>query len=152
MKGHYLTYFFFMICMGTSFSQHQIKNVHVEIEYYGENETSFRFFEASEDLYQVNLFSGKQNDLDLSIKFRMEDELSSEERYAVVSEVAYFDLEFNHRLGPFGMTWAIENLLNFNSPGFDIEGSLERDSVVMDTVTFAHEADFMLSSRLTYNF
>ena len=152
MNLRHLIYFFFMICMSTCFSQQKIKNVHVEIEYYPENETAFRFFEASGDSYQVTLFSGEKNDLDLSIKFRMEDELSSEERYAVLSEITFFDLEFNHRLGPFGMTWAIENLLNFNSPGFAIEGSLERDSVVMDPVTFAHEADFMLRSALTYRF
>ena len=152
MKLRHLIYVLFMIYMGTTFSQQRIKNVHVEIEYYPENETSFRFFEASEDSYQVNLFSGEKNDLDLSIRFRMEDELSSEERYVVLSEVAYFDLEFNHRLGPFGMTWATENLLNFNSPSFAIEGFLERDSAVIDKVTFAHEADFMLSTALTYSF
>ncbi len=152
MKLRYLIYLFFMIYVVTGFSQQRIKIVHVEIEYYPENETSFRFFEASEDSYQVNLFSGNQHDLDLSIRFRMEDELSSEERYVVLSEVAYFDLEFNHRLGPFGMTWAIENLLNFNSPTFAIEGSRERDSAVIDKVIFAHEADFMLSTALTYSF
>ena len=141
-----------MICMTTCFSQQRIKNIHVEIEYYVENETSFRFFETSEDSYQANLFSGKKNDLDLSIRFRMEDELSSEKRYVVLSEVTFFDLEFNHRLGPFGMTWTIKNLLNYSSPGFAIEGSRERDSAIMDTVSFTHEADFMLSSALTYRF
>ena len=152
MKLRHFTYFFFMICMTTCFSQQRIQNIHVEIEYYSENETSFRFFGASGDSYQVNLFSGEKKDLDVSIRFRMEDELSSEESYVVLSEIAFFDLEFNHRLGPFMMMWSIENLLNFNSPGFAIEGSRERDSAAMDTVTFAHEADFLLSSARTYSF
>lgn len=152
MKLRLLTIFFFMICISTCFSQQRIKNVHVEIEYYPENETSLRFFEALEDTYQVNLFSGEKNDLGFSVRFRMEDELSSEENYVMLLEVAFFDLEFNHRIGPFEMTWTVENLLNFNSPGFAIEGSLERESAVMDTVIFTHEADFMLSSALTYSF
>lgn len=152
MKLRHLIYFFFMICMSTCFSQQRIKNIDVEIEYYPESEISFGFFEASEDPYQVDLFRGKNNDIDFLIRFRMEDELSSEQRYAVLSEVAFFDLEFKYGLGPFGMTWAIENLLNFNSPSFVIEGSLERSSAVIDGVTFAHEADFMLSTVLSYQF
>lgn len=152
MKLRQLTYFLFMISMSTCFSQQPTKNVQLEIASHLENEPYFRFFKASEDPFQVNLLSGEENNFDILFRFRMEDELSSEARYAMLAEVAYFDLELNHRLGPFGVTWSIKNLLNFNSATFAIEGSLERASAVIDTVTFAHEADFMISSALSYRF
>ncbi|TBW30240.1 hypothetical protein [Gramella sp. KN1008] len=152
MKLRYLTYFFFVISISTCFSQQRIKNVHVVVEYYAENEKSFRFFEASEDLFQVGVLSGEMNNFDISVNFRMEDELSSEAGYTVFSEVAYFDLQLNHKLGPFNISWSIENLLNSNSPSFAIEGSLERASPVIETVTFAHEADFLISSAISYRF
>lgn len=152
MSSKHIIYLFFMLCMGTVFSQQRIKNINIEIEYYPEKEISLVFFGSSDDLYQLNLISGKHRDLDFQFKIRMEDELTSEEAYKLLSDVAFFDLQVSYEIGAFGMSWAIENLFNFNNPAFAIEGSIERSSGGIDTVYYTHEADFMLSTALSYNF
>lgn len=152
MKYRYLTYLSFLMCMGSAFSQQLIKNIHIEIEYYEEKEISFGFFTASEDSYQLNMLAGSLKDLNFQLLFRMEDELTSEENYSLIADITFFDLEISYNLGPLGVSWAIENLLGFNNPGFAIEGSRERDFGTIETISFMHEADFRLSSTLSYKF
>lgn len=152
MKLRHLTFFIFLMCTGSVFSQQGIKSIRVDIEYYTEKEVKLDLFNSAEDLYQLKLLSGKYKDLEFQFRARMEDELNSEESYVLFSEVAFFDMQFSYQIGPVGVSWAIENLLGFNSPAFAIEASLERDYGVIDTVNFAHEADFLISTALTYNF
>lgn len=141
-----------MLCVGNLFSQERIKNIRIEIEYYAEKEINLNFLGNSDDLYQLDLMSGNYKNLDFQFKFRMEDELTSEEVYKLLSHVTFFDLKISYQLGQFGLSWAIENLINFNNPVFAIEGSRERGLAGINTVHFAHEADFLLSTALTYNF
>lgn len=152
MKLRHLTFLTFFMCTCGVFSQQIIKNIHVDIEYYNENEIDLMFLNSSEDEYQLNMLSGTYKNLEFQFSFRMEDELTSEETYTLFSEVAFFDMKLKYQLGPIGVSWAIENLLGFNSPAFAIEASLERDFGVIDTVNFAHEAEFMVNAALTYNF
>ena len=152
MRFRHLTYLAFLMCMGSAFSQQLIKNIHIEIEYYEEKEISFGFFTASEDSYQLKMLAGSLKDLNFQLLFRMEDELTSEEKYNLIADITFFDLEISHKLGPFGLSWAIENLLGFNNPAFAIEGSRERDLGAIETLTFVHEADFRLTSTLSYRF
>lgn len=152
MKLRRLIYLIFILCTSNAFSQQRSKHVQVEIVDYEEEQIPSKFFNTSEYLYQLNVLSGNLKGLDFQLMFRVEDKLSSEETYALFSEVTFFDLEFSHRIGPIKVSWAIENLLNFNSPAFAIEGSLERNHGVIHTVSYRHEADFMTSTALTYNF
>ena len=152
MKLRHLTYLTFILCIGTTFAQQRIKNIHVEIEYYVDEERPVKLLNAADDPYQVNLLSGAFKDLGLQLNFRMEDELTSEDTYTLFSEVSFFDLRLNYQIGKVGISWVLENLINYNSTSFAIEGSQEREYGVIDTVIFAHEADFMMSTALTYNF
>lgn len=140
-----------MLCMGSIFSQQRFKNIHTEVEYSTEKEINLYFLDSSDDLYQLNLLSGKHSDLDFQLRVRMEDELSSEEEYKL-SEMTFLDLQVNFQIGVLGVRLAIENLINFNNRDFAIEGSLEKDFGGFQTVYFGHEADFLLSTALTYNF
>lgn len=152
MSSKHLTYLFFMLCMGTVFSQESIKTIHFEIEYYAEKEINLAFLGSSDDFYQMDLMSGIYKDLDFQLKVRMEDELSSEEAYKLLSHVTFLDLQVNYQIGALGVSLAIENLINFNNRAFAIEGFLEKGFGGIQTVYFAHEADFLLSTALTYNF
>ena len=152
MKLRHLTYLAFILCIGTTFAQQRIKNIHVEIEYYLDEERPVKLLNVADDPYQVNLLSGAFRDLGLQFNFRMEDELTSEDTYTLFSEVSFFDLRLNYQIGKVGISWVLENLINYNSTSFAIEGSQEREYGVIDTVIFAHEADFMMSTALTYNF
>ena len=152
MKSRNLTFFLALLFSSSAFSQEGIKNIKVEIEYYPVNERSAEFFKAAEDSYQVSLFSGRSKVFDLNFRMRMEDELTSEENYRFLSEVSFFDLQLDHRLGPFAVTWSVVNLLNWNNPEFEIEGYLEGDDKSSERVNFAHEADFLLSTAISYRF
>lgn len=152
MKFRGLIYLVFIFCISTSFSQQRIKNIQVEIEYYTEKETPLKFFNASEDSYNLNLLFGELKELDFQLMLRMEDELSSEETYVLFSDVTYLDLGFSYKAGPIIVSLSIENLLNFESRAFAIEGSLEKSFGKMDRVIYTHEADFMVNTALTYNF
>lgn len=143
---------FFIMYSGSVFSQELIKDVSGDFKFHLEKEVSFDFFNLSEDFYQFNLISGNFNNLDFQLKARMEDELSSEEQYNFFSEVTFFDMLLTYQKGPVGLSLAIINLLGFNSPDFAIEGFYENERGEVKNVQFAHEAEFMMSIVLTYNF
>ena len=147
-----LTYLFFLLFIGTASSQERIKNIKVEIEYYPVEELPVKFFKAAEDSYQFSFLSGKYKDVDLNFYVRMEDELNSEETYSFLSDVSFFDLRLDHRLGRVEVTWAIENLLNWNNREFAIEGYMEREEGIIQHENFAHESDFLLSTAISYKF
>jgi hypothetical protein len=46
----------------------------------------------------------------------------------------------------------LENLLGFNNNNFAIEPNLEEGIGNMQNILFTHEADFLVSARLVYNF
>lgn len=141
-----------MLYSGSVFSQEQIKDVSKDFEFYLEKEITLGFLYVSEDSYQFNLISGNFNNLDFQLKIRMEEELSSEEQYNFFSEVTFFDMLLTYQKGPVGVALGIINMLGFNSPSFAIEGSFENEGEVVNNVHFTHEADFMVSTVLIYNF
>ena len=108
------------------------------------------FFNAAEELYQVNLVSKSYKRFSCLINFRMEDELTSDSTYSLLNEVTFFDFKLNYELGAFGLNMIINNLLSFNDPNFAIEPI--RDSNIIGDVYFSHEANFLVSTCITYNF
>lgn len=151
MKLRHFTYFLFLLFVGTASSQKGIKSIKVEIEYYAEEENPVEFFKAAEDIYQLTLLSGQFKNLAINFRVRIEDELTSEETYVVLSDVSFFDFQLGHRLGPLAVTWSVENLLGWNNREFAIEGYLEGEGVT-SSAQFAHEADFMVSTAISYRF
>jgi hypothetical protein len=52
----------------------------------------------------------------------------------------------------FEINMTIENLLGFNNKNFAIEPDLEKGIGSMENILFTHEADFLVSARIAYNF
>jgi len=106
----------------------------------------------NEITYQVCLISKEIKSFDFNINLRVEDELTSEEQYNLLKDISFFDVSISYQLGSFSISTSIENTLNFNNDGFAIEPSLERQYNVIDEVSFAHEADFVINTAITFNF
>jgi len=106
----------------------------------------------NEITYQVCLISKEIKSFDFNINLRVEDELTSEEQYNLLKDISFFDVSISYQLGSFSISTSIENTLNFNNDVFAIEPSLERQYNVIDEVSFAHEADFVINTAITFNF
>ncbi|NJW53067.1 hypothetical protein [Salinimicrobium oceani] len=152
MKFQYVFLMIFCMWQGNIFGQESSVNRPIEIKTPAETKSLWQTIYFAEDEFQLNLVSWNHNIFDVKLKLRMEDELSSEENYRILSQVSFFDLEWNYRIGPVSISWSVENLLNMNSPEFAIEGNLERDLWTGDRVIFEHASDFRVNTAISYSF
>ena len=111
------------------------------------------YFDATDDeSYQVNVLSFNTAQFVCTFNVRVEDELTSETPYIWLKEVSFFDVNFTYTLKTFEFNMTLENLLGFNNNNFAIEPNLEEGIGNMQNILFTHEADFLVSARITYNF
>ena len=140
--------FYILFLLTFALKAQQSLNVNLES---GFNESpKFSFLNNAEDLFQVNIITSKNKAFSCKLNFRMEDELVSNEAYNLLTEVTFFDFHLNHQLGPFNLSMTIENLLGFNDAGFAIEPMI--DQGVINEVYFSHEANFLISTSISYTF
>lgn len=102
--------------------------------------------------YQVNLTSIDVAPFFIAFNLRVEDELTSEETYQLLKQVSFFDVQLSYTFTGFEFQLTVENLLGLNNNNFAIEPSLERGIGSMENILFTHEADFLVSARIAYNF
>lgn len=111
------------------------------------------YFNATDDAsYQVNVLSFNTAQFAFTLNVRVEDELTSETPYIWLKEVSFFDVNFTYTFKAFEFNLTLENLLGFNNNNFAIEPNLEEGIGNMQNILFTHEADFLVSARLAYNF
>lgn len=111
------------------------------------------YFNATDDeSYQVNMLSINMVQFACTFNVRVEDELTSETPYIWLKEVSFFDVNFTYSFKSFELNMTLENLLGFNNNNFAIEPNLEEGSGNMQNILFTHEADFLVSARIAYNF
>ncbi len=124
-------------------------------QYINNNETTTKtitFVNTLDESFQFNIIQLEKESLSCSINFRMEDELSSEETYQLFNEVAFFDINLAYTFKAFEFNIIVENILGANNNNFAIEPNLEKGNGSMENIVFAHEADFLLSASIVYNF
>lgn len=97
--------------------------------------------------YQVTLGVLENKKLTANFNLRVEDELSSEETYILINDIAFFDLSFNYKFNKFNLNFQFDNVLGYASNEFDIEPNL-----VNSNVFFSHEANFLFSTSIVYKF
>ena len=102
--------------------------------------------------YQFNLTSIDMAPFLIAINVRIEDELTSEDKYQLLKQVSFFDVQLSYTFTKFEFQLTLENLLGFNNNNFAIEPNLERGIGTMENILFTHEADFLVSARIAYNF
>ncbi|HMC02248.1 MAG TPA: hypothetical protein VKN14_14510 [Flavobacteriaceae bacterium] len=153
MKFRILIFVFLSLLMNKSYSQ-PLLDVEKTGSEFNLNKTQFLLVAENnnEITYQVCLISKEIKSFDFNINLRVEDELTSEEQYNLLKDISFFDVSISYQLGSFSISTSIENTLNFNNDGFAIEPSLERQYNVIDEVSFAHEADFVINTAITFNF
>ena len=118
-----------------------------------DKKNTITFFNSVEDYsYQFNVSSFEIARISCSINVRLEDELTSEETYKLFEQVSFFDVSLAYTLNAFEFSMGIENLLGFNNNNFAIEPNLEQGNSNMENILFTHEADFLVSARIAYNF
>ena len=106
----------------------------------------------SDITYQANIITGEYRHFSCGVNFRLEDELSSEDIYILLNEVTFFDVQLNYNLGAFNISMTLENLLGFNNSEFAIEPNLDQGLKPIESVYFSHEANFLISTSISYNF
>ena len=153
MKFRILIFVFLSLLMNKSYSQ-PLLDVEKTGSEFNLNKTQFLLVAENnnEITYQVCLISKEIKSFDFNINLRVEDELTSEEQYNLLKDISFFDVSISYQLGSFSISTSIENTLNFNNDVFAIEPSLERQYNVIDEVSFAHEADFVINTAITFNF
>lgn len=115
--------------------------------------STITFLNTFEDYsYQFNLVSVDKTQFSCAISLRVEDELTSEQRYLLFKEASFFDVNLTYTFAAFDINMTIENLLGFNNKNFAIEPNLEQGVGSMENILFTHEADFLVSARIAYNF
>jgi hypothetical protein len=102
--------------------------------------------------YQFNLTSIDVTPFLLAFNVRVEDELTSEDKYQLLKQVSFFDVQLSYTFTGFEFQLTVENLLGINNNNFAIEPNLERGIGAMENILFTHEADFLVSARIAYNF
>jgi hypothetical protein len=111
------------------------------------------FFNATDyESYQVNVLSFNTAQLACTINVRVEDELTSKTSYIWFKEVSFFDVNFTYTFKAFKFNMTLENLLGFSNNNFAIEPNLEEGLGNMQNILFLHQADFLVSARIVYNF
>jgi hypothetical protein len=111
------------------------------------------YFNATDDgSYQFNVFSYNKAQFTCVFNVRVEDELTSEETYKWFKHISFFDVNFYYTFKAFELNMTIENLLGVNNNNFAIEHNVEKGIGNMQNILFTHEADFLVSARIAYNF
>jgi len=153
MKLRILIFVLLSLLINISYSQVFIEFNNNEREF---NLDKTQFLMVTEDnneiTYQVCLICKEIKGLGFNINLRVEDEISSEENYVILNDVTFFDVSVSYQLGPFSISTTIENALNYGNKEFAVEPSLERQNHIIDNVSFAHEADFVINTAITFKF
>lgn len=109
--------------------------------------TNYSFSEVEYSTYSISLFGLNHNAFDITFNLRFEDQLNSETTYIIKDEVAFLDINISQSIAKLDFSFTLENLFNLKDNTFEIEPNL-----VNNTVQFSHEANFLLSASVVYNF